>query len=134
MDFGKTKKCTVCEQEKELTEFYKRGDNSDLEMSVCKDCFKEGTNESRRKRGKPRKTELIRLFGGKCAHCGGEFHPEVYDFHHVDPSTKSFSIGGRGLLKPFDLILEEAKKCIMLCSNCHRTLHAQERAQYYESK
>lgn len=125
MDSRNKRQCTKCSEEKSIDEFYKRGDGSNLEMSVCIECFKQGTSESRRKRGKPRKLELIRLYGGKCNHCNGEFHPEVFDFHHIDPSTKSFSIGGSGLLKPFDLVLEEAAKCIMLCSNCHRTLHAQ---------
>jgi hypothetical protein len=56
-----------------------------------------------------------------CAKCG-ERRLYVIDFHHIDPSTKSFTIGDsyRG---NNDKIEEEIKKCVCLCSNCHREFH-----------
>jgi hypothetical protein len=39
-------------------------------------------------------------------------------FHHVDPTTKSFTMSvasGKGLGK----LREEAKKCVLVCANCH---------------
>ena len=39
-------------------------------------------------------------------------------FHHVDPATKSFALSvatGKGLAK----LREEAKKCVLVCANCH---------------
>ena len=39
------------------------------------------------------KTALVEAFGGHCQVCG-EKHPEfVFDFHHLNPSDKSFNIG-----------------------------------------
>lgn len=45
-------------------------------------------------------------------------------FHHRDASEKSFSIA-RGLSRRmrFERLLEEAKKCDVLCNNCHVILH-----------
>ena len=71
--------------------------------------------------------ELIRNAGGKCQHCGVEYNgmnAPIFDLHHVDPSTKSFNLN-KNYLSHYSLesIREEAKKCILLCSNCHRMHH-----------
>lgn len=58
-----------------------------------------------------------------CMLCG-EDHPAALDFHHRDPSQKSFSIGlavGNNLY--LSSLSEEIDKCDVLCSNCHRKLH-----------
>lgn len=62
----------------------------------------------------------------KCIKCG-ESRGWVLDFHHIDPKTKGKDISilkGDASKKK---ILEEMKKCIVLCSNCHRDLHYQEK-------
>lgn len=60
--------------------------------------------------------------GGKCEHCGYDKYLGALDFHHCDPSKKDFTIGDKKY-KLKDCI-EETKKCILICSNCHRELHA----------
>ena len=47
------------------------------------------------------------------------------DFHHVDPNTKEYGISNliRRRSKP-EKILAEVRKCVVLCSNCHRKYHA----------
>ena len=72
-----------------------------------------------------RKLKLVEHFDNKCSDCGGIFPPCCYDFHHIDPSTKSFEIAPR-LDGNFETILKEAEKCIMICSNCHRIRHYKE--------
>tara|TARA_R110000824_G_scaffold242992_2_gene431633 strand:- start:94 stop:324 length:231 start_codon:yes stop_codon:yes gene_type:complete len=66
--------------------------------------------------------EAIKLLGGKCCGCGYNKCASALEFHHTDPSKKEFIIGsckyGRSKM------LEEAKKCILLCANCHREFHA----------
>lgn len=55
-----------------------------------------------------------------CSQCP-ESDPRCLDFHHVDPSQKSFIVStgpNRGYSK--ERILEEITKCVVLCSNCHR--------------
>ena len=62
-----------------------------------------------------------------CAVCG-EKHPAVLDFHHIDASTKSFSVGSFDSYKGgWDVVYEEIMKCIVMCSNCHRISHYDEK-------
>lgn len=70
------------------------------------------------------KALLIELWGGKCQSCGYVGHPSAFDFHHVDPSTKSFNISIGGLTRSKFKSYEEAKKCVLLCANCHREVEA----------
>lgn len=60
----------------------------------------------------------------KCIKCG-EDETCCLDFHHIDPKNKKIEIS---LLKrstlSLDSIKKEIDKCIVVCSNCHRKLHA----------
>jgi hypothetical protein len=62
--------------------------------------------------------------GFRCSKCG-EDHPACIDFHHVKDKTmnvsKLLTYGNK------KRIVEEVKKCIPLCSNCHRKHHYEER-------
>ena len=62
--------------------------------------------------------------GGKCSLCGYDRCQEALDFHHKDPSKKSFGLSARGLTRSWDKIKEEIDKCILICANCHREIHA----------
>jgi hypothetical protein len=62
----------------------------------------------------------IEIFGGVCMQCGLRDDPIVYDFHHVDPATKNFTIAARISYIQIDKLIEELKKCVLLCSRCHR--------------
>jgi hypothetical protein len=59
-----------------------------------------------------------------CALCGYNKCAESLHFHHPDPSSKSFSqFARKGLPK----VIEETKKCIVLCANCHAEEHVKMR-------
>ena len=45
-------------------------------------------------------------------------------FHHVDPESKRFQLGGRGLARALDILREEAAKCVLVCANCHAEIEA----------
>ena len=62
----------------------------------------------------------------KCEHCGF-FHIAAMDFHHVDPSTKEDSVWRLINNGQFTKAYEEVKKCIVLCANCHRIHHHEDR-------
>ena len=63
----------------------------------------------------------------KCSKCG-EDHIACLDFHHIDPSEKDFSIYQiKRYVWGKEKIEKELQKCIVLCSNCHRKLHYEER-------
>jgi 5-methylcytosine-specific restriction endonuclease McrA len=59
------------------------------------------------------------MFGGKCAVCGYKKYVGALDFHHINPTSKSFSLSVKGLCYAWNSILKEARKCIILCKNCH---------------
>lgn len=61
---------------------------------------------------------LVEEAGGCCAVCGYDRCVVNLHFHHVDPTTKSFALSvasGKGLAK----LRAEAKKCVLVCANCH---------------
>lgn len=59
-------------------------------------------------------------YRSKCEKCG-ESRLYLIDFHHINPSDKSFTIGdGKHSLRR---IVEEVNKCICLCKNCHWEFH-----------
>jgi len=66
--------------------------------------------------------EAIEFLGGECNKCKQKFDPVCYDFHHVDPNNKEFTIGDNMLLAKHR-IQKEVEKCILLCANCHRLTH-----------
>lgn len=75
-----------------------------------------------RKRTKER---LVKAFGSSCGICGYNKCVKALDFHHLDPDQKDFSFGKvRANIKSWDKIVVEARKCVMLCANCHREVHA----------
>ena len=57
----------------------------------------------------------------KCLKCG-ENHISCLEFHHKDPNEKEYNVSALKN-RSHKKLLEEMKKCIVLCSNCHRKLH-----------
>jgi len=71
-----------------------------------------------------KKKKLVDLFGGKCVMCGYKKYSGALDFHHTNPKTKSFALSVKGLSYSWDSLLEEAKKCVLVCKNCHTEIEA----------
>lgn len=66
---------------------------------------------------------LIEEAGGACAVCGYNRCIISLSFHHVDATTKLFPMtmsSGKSLAAYRD----EARKCVLLCSNCHGEVEA----------
>jgi len=79
--------------------------------------------EFKRNRRELLKEEAIEYIGGKvCAKCSNNFLPiSCYDFHHNTGSKTENISKLLNTKKTLDAELkEELKKCILLCSNCHR--------------
>ena len=68
------------------------------------------------------KIALIKAFGEKCYICGKKFNYYMFDFHHIDPSTKEFGLSEFGYTRSKLRCEKEAQKCIMVCANCHREI------------
>ena len=86
---------------------------------------KEDRNLYQMKRRDKKKQALIDHFGDMCHDCHETFPPCCYDFHHVNPLEKKFELAPR-MDAGLNTLMEEAKKCVMLCSNCHRVRHYKE--------
>lgn len=68
------------------------------------------------------KIALVEAFGNKCQVCDKSYPQSVYDFHHLNPAEKKFGIGGQNSTRSRADNAAEAKKCIMVCANCHRLI------------
>lgn len=87
-------------------------------------CMKCGTEAVQRRREKLKEL-AVEYKGGKCERCGYCKCLKALEFHHVDPNEKEFGIGAKGHTKSFEKIKIEIDKCILVCANCHREIHAE---------
>ncbi len=62
----------------------------------------------------------------KCNKCGFS-HPAALDFHHKNSSEKEFNLGNIRLSVSKEKFLKELEKCEVLCANCHRIHHYEEK-------
>ena len=76
-------------------------------------------SESVSERRRRVKALLVEEAGGACVLCGYATYSGALQFHHRDRATKSFGLSLRGVTRSIDLLREEAKKCVLLCANCH---------------
>jgi len=101
-------------------------------MSECRYCSKKFNDPKRpngtycnscrvSKRRWKSKIELVNKLGGKCERCGYDGHPAALQFHHKDPTNKTFQLNSNKLLTKDRN--KEVKKCILLCANCHSIEH-----------
>jgi hypothetical protein len=98
------------------TEFVLEGRN----YHRCKKCRSEHVSKRRR----TVKEKLVKDFGDKCIICDYSKCIGALEFHHLIPNNKKFGIAHKGLSKGYKILLEEAKKCILVCSNCHQEIEA----------
>lgn len=105
------KKCLLCGEIFILKSSYA------TQRMCCYNCMPEGTQLTRGMF----LAKIKQLRGGACVRCGYNKCMKALEFHHIDPTKKDFTISN----DHFKLIeaLEESKKCILLCSNCHKEFH-----------
>lgn len=73
---------------------------------------------------KRRKSNLIKVFNSKCCICGFDKWQSALEFHHVNPENKEFGLTVNTTTKALEKQLAEARKCILVCANCHRGIHS----------
>ncbi|HSS42780.1 MAG TPA: helix-turn-helix domain-containing protein [Solirubrobacterales bacterium] len=86
----------------------------------CKRCRLERVAQRRR----TIKRKLVEEAGGKCVICGYSRCQQVLEFHHLDPSLKKFQLSHNGATRSLARSRAEARKCVLLCANCHREVEA----------
>jgi transposase len=99
------------------TAFVRTGGDGHLR---CGRCNTEAVTARRRRV----KHILVAEFGGACRLCGFDRYEGALQFHHLDPTTKAFQLGGRGLTRSLEALRREASKCVLLCANCHAMVEA----------
>lgn len=139
------KKCSRCGELKPISEFHKNSSRRDGLSAYCKTCtsriypeYKKAYRDRKPEayvndyknhreqklqqvhRYHDSRLELLWSLKTPCVKCGEDRKCSI-QFHHVDPSTKTgaLSRGNMGKVR----IVEEAKKCICLCANCHEEFH-----------
>jgi hypothetical protein len=75
-------------------------------------------------RRKKIKKMSIEYKGGSCQICNYNKCIDALEFHHLDPNEKDFGISAKGITRAWKKVKEELDKCILVCSNCHREIHA----------
>ena len=120
-----TKICTKCGKELPLDQFNWRDKTKGTRRADCKQChsgYMKAKYQEKKETIQDIKAEL------KCQKCGYDKCAEALDFHHINPEEKEDRIA-RMISNNYSLdkIKEEMKKCIVLCSNCHREFHHYEK-------
>jgi transposase len=81
----------------------------------CRRCRAEAVSRRRRKV----KTTLVQEAGGACCLCGYAENMRALHFHHLEPAEKRFELNAKGVALAIETLRVEARKCVLLCSNCH---------------
>lgn len=113
--------CDICEKVFETTS---------KTRVYCYECSGDSTranNETRKHQKtilrRSMKLQAIKMLGGKCSKCGYNKCIDALEFHHENPNEKEFKLGS-GNTMSWQEYKKEANKCILLCSNCHKEIHA----------
>ena len=130
--------CTKCGKEKDESKFSKKR-NNELQP-ICKECKREYDRnwyiDNKKRRDNLNKRAKERIVRNKkfvreyklsigCQICGYKKTYYALEFHHEKDNDKKYNIS---LMKTLSIetILKEIKKCKVVCSNCHREIHAEE--------
>ncbi len=60
--------------------------------------------------------------GRKCMMCEIESNMPIYELHHHDQEGKETNVSSI-MHHSWEKVKKELRKCILLCSNCHRIVH-----------
>lgn len=130
--------CNHCGRTLPITNFYKDNSTKGGYKNCCKECQRAFSKEYRRRhlekvkayqaeyrekkraRQEHERKSKYNALKTPCVKCG-ETRFYLIQFHHIDPSNKSFNITEGGSKNRN--IEDEVKKCVCLCSNCHDEFH-----------
>jgi hypothetical protein len=102
-------------------------------FSYCKNCYvvlNAAAYDAHAEAIEARRLAVWRYLAPSCVACGFNTHSSAMDLHHLKGSKEHqmSDLITRFTLAPnphnAERLLVEANKCIPLCANCHRLLHA----------
>lgn len=89
-----------------------------VELGRSKEC----NNCRNTKLRKQTKKLCIEYLGHKCKICGYNKCLDAMEFHHRDPTKKSFNLSNK-LYYKLENLKKELDKCDLLCCRCHSEIH-----------
>lgn len=110
--------CVYCDKE---FDYYRESSSI---RQACYECIPDDKQHDASLKRRLVKEKAVREKGGKCQVCGKTFPSYVFDFHHINPDEKDFNIGNKHATVKWDIVKKEIDKCALVCSNCHRMIHA----------
>lgn len=126
--------CKDCKQTLPREQFFARGTSKTglrLFSARCKQCDGRYIRKNHKsyvvgkQKYKDTRREVIDRLKNACVVCGYNRCKTALEFHHLDETIKESEVSTMlASKKSLVLINEEIKKCIVLCSNCHREHHA----------
>jgi transcription elongation factor Elf1 len=134
------KTCCLCRLSRPHSDFNRATKRKDGLQPACRECnaarsrlyyqthteaHRETTRKRRQERRRLTKQRIDDIKGRlECRVCG-ESDIVCLDFHHLDPAKKEFDIAmAMNDEWPWETVLAEIRKCVCLCANCHRKVHA----------
>lgn len=70
------------------------------------------------------KQRMVDSFGSRCGICGYDKCNNALEFHHLNPEEKELTFGHiTACPVGWNKIVIELRKCICVCSNCHKEIH-----------
>jgi hypothetical protein len=133
-----TKCCYRCKEIKSVDDFNRSKKYKDGRQNWCKTCSaayrkqwytnpdNKNKNRLNTKKNRAKRVDLVKKLKTQigCINCG-ESDECTLDWHHLNNITKDSTISkllGSG--SNWEALVKELQKCVVLCANCHRKLHA----------
>ena len=127
--------CNKCDTSKPIEQFPFKNKKNNKRSTVCGHCqrvykltYYYNNKQSHYDRNKIL-TEKLTLFvsilksSSSCYICD-EYTTCCLDFHHIDRKSKVGEVSVLVRYGSMKRLREEICKCVILCSNCHRKVHA----------
>lgn len=73
---------------------------------------------------------LCKIFGSACLDCEREYPMQIFDYHHLDPKTKTGKL--RIASWKWERVESYIRGCVQLCPTCHRLRHLMGRSKRQE--
>ncbi len=115
------RKCKICEK------VFETKSSTRIYCYECSGNSIRSDNETRKHQKtilrRNMKLQAIKMLGGKCSICGYNKCVDALEFHHKNPKEKEFKLGSSNTMS-WEEYKNELKKCILVCSNCHKEIHS----------
>jgi hypothetical protein len=143
------KKCTICKADKDPSEFNKNKGKKDGLNNICRACSRSKSKNYYLKKGVYHKNQVVKrnkkyreqlkefflnyLRNSSCKDCGVK-DIRVLEFDHLPEYVKKNNVSTMYKRNySIKTILDELRKCDVVCANCHRIRTAERNPKHYRN-